>query len=119
MDIFKAIKTGDTASVIGYIENRGDLNVRDFYNMTPLIVAADKGRTNIAKLLIKAGADLNARDKINQTALHLAAGRDHAEIVKLLLEAKARRDIRAINGLTPYQFAAENGKKMAAALLKA
>jgi len=119
MDIFKAIKIGDTASVIGYIQNRGDLNVRDYYNMTPLIVAADEGMSNIAKLLIKAGADLNARDKIGQTALHLAAGRDHAEIVKLLLEAKARRDIKAINGLTPYQFAVENRMKKAASLLKA
>ena len=44
MDIFKAIKTGDKASVIEYIKNNGDLNVRDFYNMTPLIAAADEGR---------------------------------------------------------------------------
>ena len=58
MNIFKAIKTGNTASVVEFINNKGDIHVRDFYNMTPLIAAADEGRTDIVKLLIKYNADI-------------------------------------------------------------
>lgn len=77
-------------------------------NGTDLITAMIDAYVNIKE----------AQDKIGQTALHLAAARNYAEIVKLLLKAKARLNIKAINGLTAYQFAAENGQKEAAALIK-
>lgn len=118
MDIFKVIKTGDLNAVFAYIKGRGNLNVRDNYNMTPLIVAADECRADIVKILIKSKANLNLKDKIGQTALHLAAGRNNLGIVKLLIDAKADMTIKAINGLTAYGFAYENGYKEVAEFLK-
>lgn len=118
MDIFKAIKTDNIVSIIEYIKSCGDINIRDSYYMTPLILAADEGRPDILKLLIDSNADINAQDKIGQTALHLAAGRNNTEIIKLLIEAKARLNIKAANGLTAYQYATENGMKKAAMLIK-
>ncbi len=86
--------------------------------MTPLIVATDEGRLELVKLLIEAKADINDQDTVGQTALHLAAGRNYTEIIKLLIKAKARIDIKAVNRLTAFEYATENGMKEAALLLK-
>ncbi|MBN2736932.1 MAG: ankyrin repeat domain-containing protein [Spirochaetales bacterium] len=118
MDIFNAIKSNDTLFVREYIKGQGDINVRDSYNMTPLILAADQGRLEIVKLLLESTADINAQDKMGQTALHLAAGRNFTSIIKLLLQAKASLNIKARNGLRAYQFATENGMREAAVILK-
>jgi ankyrin repeat protein len=118
MDIFKAIRTGNLSSLIAYIRGGGDIEARDFYNMTPLIAAAGEDRTDMAGLIIKAGADIDAKDKIGQTALHLAAGRNNTDIIKMLIEAKADLNLKALNGLTAYQYAAENGMKESADLIR-
>ncbi len=48
-----------------------DINTRDVYGNTPLIVAASKGHSNfISKLFKKPGVDVNANNKIGWTALH-------------------------------------------------
>jgi uncharacterized protein len=104
MDIFKAIKNRDSISVSAYIKEGGNLNVRDFYNMTPLIAAADEGQSDIVKLFIKSKCDINAKDKMGQTALFIAAGRNNVEIVKLLIEAKADINIKHINPHFPDEI---------------
>ena len=117
MDIFNAIKTGDIKAVASYIKSGGDLNVRNFYQMTPLIVAAEERQAELVKLLIPK-SDINAKDKIGQTALILATGRNDAAIVKLLIDAKADLNVKYISGLTAYQTAVENGLNEVAQLLK-
>jgi hypothetical protein len=58
--------------------------------LTPLIEAAAAGRTEIARLLIEAGADPDARHRELGTALDAAARNRHLDIVRLLRERGAR-----------------------------
>ncbi|RDW92652.1 hypothetical protein BP5796_02046 [Coleophoma crateriformis] len=55
----------------------------------PLHIAAVRGYTEIAELLIDRGIDINARDSQGWTALHLATERGQHKVVKILLEKGA------------------------------
>lgn len=58
----------------------------DIPYLTPLMLAADLGYTDIAKKLIANGAQINATDYNNATALFHATREGHLEVVKFLLE---------------------------------
>jgi len=53
--------------------------------MTPLMLAAGNGQTEVAGLLIERGAAVNFEAAIGGTALHFAAKGGHLDCVKLLL----------------------------------
>lgn len=71
-----------------------DINARDKYEMTPLILTASCGRPSRVATLLRAGADIHLRDVEGKTALDYA--RQHPEpehcdaIVKLLEDAEQR-----------------------------
>jgi hypothetical protein len=56
---------------------------------TLLHTAADYGKENITRELLRLGADPNARMMNYETPLHLAAFRGRTEIARMLLEHKA------------------------------
>lgn len=56
---------------------------------TPLMVACDKGFTEIVSLLVDKGADVNVKDNYNRTALMFACQKGHIEIVSILLRKGA------------------------------
>ena len=91
-----------------YIYNHLEMKI------SPLHEAAEKGHTEIAKILLAHGANVNAtpiEGEPDDTPLHRAAKQGHLEIVKLLLENGA--DINAnIEGYTPLFFAAMHGTSM-------
>jgi ankyrin repeat protein len=81
--------------------------------MTPLMIAAVDGCTDVVRALIAAGADVNKRDHNGLTALHHAAGapdRGHTLIVDALLAAGAERAPLSPKGETPAAFARQYGK---------
>ena len=86
-----------------------------------MMIAANRGRPNIAKLLIAAGADVNARDgSALQTwsVLHIAAAEEHTEVAELLIENGADIDVLTDPSLdTPLLLAAREGNKTMAELL--
>ena len=53
--------------------------------------AAELGRFEVVKLLLKRGADINPRDRSGMTALTLSQEKGHKEIVKLLKAHGARK----------------------------
>jgi len=67
MDIWTAIRKGDSEYVQKYINDGCDLEAKDFSGRTPIIYAIcdsisstnDKSNVHIAKLLIDAGCDIN------------------------------------------------------------
>jgi ankyrin repeat protein len=61
-------------------------NMNNEYGLTPLHVAASKGDTAAAEMLIDKGADVNAKDVIGSTPLTLATFNDHTDMAKLLIE---------------------------------
>ena len=62
------------------------LNARNDQGKTPLMDAAQNGRTSILKMLLEYGADYTLIDKGGWTALHYCSFRNHNECVKTLLE---------------------------------
>ena len=61
---------------------------------TALILAAEKGRADCARLLVDAGADKEARDVGGCTALIQAALRGHTVCARLLLDAGADKNAK-------------------------
>ena len=53
---------------------------------TPLHQACAHGHTEVARILLQAGAEVNRGDLYDWTPIHIAARHGHAAIAKLLLE---------------------------------
>jgi ankyrin repeat protein len=91
-------------------EEKMDVNVRDWDELTPLIPAASAGHMDVVKLLLKEGADVNAKDKDGITALMEASIMGHVKIVDLLLKEGAEVDAPANSGVTALWLASGEGK---------
>ena len=95
IDLHTAVLKNDVKSVKEHIAAKSDLNIKEAMGgSTPLISAALFGKTEIAKLLINAGANLNIQNNDGSTALITAAFFCRPEIVKMLLVKKANKTIK-------------------------
>ena len=65
------------------IDAGADIEARNNFGRSPLLVASSKGKLSIVKLLVKAGAELCATD-YRDTCLTLAAGYGRTETVRYL-----------------------------------
>jgi hypothetical protein len=86
---------GNLDAIRQHINADSDLNKKDAYGSSPLIVAATFGKTEIARALIDAGADMKITNNEGSTPLHIAAFFCRTEIVKTLLDKGA--DKNALN----------------------
>lgn len=112
-DIHGAVVSDDMEAVKTYISEGGDLNVRDpFGGSSPLISAAVFGKSDMAKVLLEAGADINFQNNEGSTALHTAAFFCRPEIVKLLLENNADKTMTNKYGGTAYDNVAGSFDEM-------
>jgi ankyrin repeat protein len=66
------------------LDKGADLEARDQYGATALIIAASEFRTELVKLLLGKGANVNTKDRNGWTALMWATSMGHTQIVKLL-----------------------------------
>ncbi len=120
MDLIQAVMAGDGDKVKELLDNGADVDVRDRNGMTPLILAAKKGRSQIVRLLLEKGADVNAQDEVmGWTALILASALGYKSVVKLLLENGADVSIKDKNGMTALKYAIKNDYVEIAKLIKA
>ena len=71
-----------------------DIDAKDDYGQTALMLAARDGRTSVTRWLIRRGAKLDHRAKFNLTALMLAVINARVEIVRALVEAGADLTVR-------------------------
>jgi ankyrin repeat protein len=128
-EIHDAAKNGDLEKVKTLLKDNPDLVFsKDYTNgVTPLHIAAARGDTNVAKLLITHKADVNAKDNNGMTPLHYAVflapymsnNSGNKAVAELLLTHNA--DVNATNnfGATPLYFAAVAGDKDMVELLLA
>ena len=87
--LVKACREGNLEDVIVLVDGGEDINKCDQHNDTPLLMAAWKGHTDIAKYLLACeDIDVNKvnKDK-NQSPLFYASWFGHEEIVKMILVA--------------------------------
>lgn len=87
----------------------------------PLQIAAIKGWTEMAELLLSAGARsvINEKDNVyHYTPLHHAAEQGNKALVKVLLDNGADTKIKDDQGRTPLKIAEEKGYKEIVDLLR-
>jgi uncharacterized protein len=114
-----AVNAGDVARVVELIAKGANVNALDLFG-TPLHLAAAKGRTGIAVILIDRGADLEASGEPEGAhPLHTAALNGEDEVAALLIERGAKVDARDVAGRTPLMVAAGFLKPDVARLLLA
>jgi CubicO group peptidase (beta-lactamase class C family) len=89
-----AALTGDMEAIRQHIEADSDLNEKDVYGSTPLIIAATFDKNQVASALIEAGADMDITNNDGATALHVAAFLCRTEIVEVLLDKGANKYLR-------------------------
>lgn len=104
VDIHTAVVSGNVDALKQHIVAGTNINEKDPYGgSSPLISASLFGKTEIAQILIEAGADINIQNNDGSTALHLAAFFCRPEIVKMLLDKKADKLIRNNYKSTAYE----------------
>ena len=103
VSIHMAALQGNIAAIRQHIEAGSDLNEKDPYGSTPLIIAATFDKIEVARALIEAGADLNITNNDGATALHSAAFLCHKEIVEALVDAGANKYLRNNFGNTALE----------------
>ena len=83
--ILDAVDLRNIEAVKQYITAGTDVNTKDAFGTTPLLLAIFNGHKEIAELLIANGADVNAKaDEFSYTPLDSAIANDRAEIADLL-----------------------------------
>ena len=72
------------------VELGADVNARDKFGMTALMMALDSTNPEVIDLLVKLGADVNARDtSLGRTILMLAAQGNNTELIERLVRLGA------------------------------
>lgn len=106
VSLHAAVLQGNNEVVRQHIEAGTDLNQKDAYGSTPLIIAATFGKPEAADILIEAGTDLEITNNEGSTPLHIAALFGRVEIVRMLLDGGADRLKRNNEGSTAYDIVA-------------
>ena len=99
--------------------NAGDIDVCvvGSQRMTPLFIACQNGRTEIASMLLDARADAGQACFGGATPLYIACSKNRSELVKLLLKAGAPIDGVANGYYTPLLAAVTHGSEDSARVL--
>ncbi len=78
-------------------------------SMTALMVAAEEGRSDVARELLAAGADVNEKGEKGMTALHLASLAGHTDVVRILLKGGAKGNMKDNHAMTALHLASLTG----------
>ncbi|KAJ6160635.1 hypothetical protein N7470_004031 [Penicillium chermesinum] len=98
-------------------EVEADLELSNNDGMTPLYLAALKGKTKLLRLLIEKGGNINTQKKHGWTPINAASLRGHLEAVRLLLACGADITTPDETGMSPLYNACANGHTEIARLL--
>lgn len=104
--IHVAALQGNIDEIRRHIEAGSDLDEKDDYGSTPLIVAITFDKTDVAVALIEAGADLTVPNNEGSTPLHIAAFFCRTGIVESLLENGADKNLKNAAGRTALETVA-------------
>ena len=106
-NMFQAIEQGDVEIVSRLLWHGVSPDIcSDWFNRTPLHMAARYSSIEVVQLLIAHKADIEARNKDNQTPLHWATRHNSIEIAQLLISHKGEIDTRDKNNGTPLHWIA-------------
>jgi len=107
--LFDEIKRGRSREALALLLQGANLEARDRFGNTPLLLAARTARYKLVKELIELGANINHQNLIGSTAILRAATANRTKNVAILMGAGAEFNLRNNKGLTPLAAAAFNG----------
>ena len=118
-----AIKSGDVQLVLDLLGRGVDVDARDRYGQTALMLAAHAGHREVVETLIARRANVNVTAKFGLSALMLAVVAGHAEVARLLAKAGADLSVRGSGApgfadKTAHDLAVERGMLELSADLK-
>jgi ankyrin repeat protein len=107
--LLKSTAANDISSVQQLLKQGADVNISNRYAISPLYVAALNGNTEIAQLLIEAGANTAHKIAGNETILMRAARTGHADLVKILIDKKVDIHLTDTRKQNALMWAAADG----------
>lgn len=118
-----AVKHGDAQTVCALLAQGADVDARDHYGQTALMLAAHAGHREVVETLIAHRASLNITAKFGLSALMLSIVAGHAAIARILADAGADLSLRGCGApgfadKTAYDLATARGMHELAELLK-
>ena len=90
----EAIQRDDVERLGRLLNSETDINMRDRYGQTALMIAARDGRSSAVRFLVANGAALDHTAKYGLSAVMLAVINGHVDTVRILAEAGADLEIR-------------------------
>jgi ankyrin repeat protein len=119
-----AIKRGDVRTVRELLERGVDVDARDQFGQTGLMLAAHAGHLQVVETLVAHRANLNVTAKFGLSALMLAVVGGHLEVARVIAKAGANLTLRGAGApgfadKTAYDLAVERGMQDVSAELNA
>jgi rhodanese-related sulfurtransferase len=87
-----------------------DVNAVIANGTTPLMKASHKGRSDVVRMLVAAGATLDTRNDDGNNPLWFGCVGGHLDVIDILVESGIDIDNRNDNAATPLMYAASSGK---------
>ena len=88
VSLTQAVTSGDESAVAALLGNGADVNERTSGGQTALILAIVFGRTNLVRMLVRAGADPQLRDNLGLNAIEWAQRRGLTEVLEILTKSR-------------------------------
>src|SRR5262249_45698388 len=109
-----AARQGNRELVRTLLKQAADVNAAQGDGMTALHWAASKDDTEMAQLLLNAGANVGATTRLGGiTPLWLAAQNGNGRVIEMLLKAGGDANAAALNGVKPVTIAGGLGQREA------
>jgi ankyrin repeat protein len=93
-DWAQALRNGDLDALTRQLGEGADIDARDGYGQTGLMLAAAWGHVSTVRWLVEQGADLDHHAKYGLSATMLAVARGHPDVVGILVAAGADLTLR-------------------------
>ena len=97
-DLHAAVVRGSLSEIERTVRDGADINIRDGFGRTPLMVAAYRRDIAVARALIELGANVNALEHRSYDVITIAAVQNDLEMLKLAIASGG--NVRAIT--SPY-----------------
>lgn len=101
---------GSLESLKKSLDENQDLEVRDYWDRTPLLIAISMGDIEKSAALVSWGANLHAVGRCGKTSMQYAIDSNNLEMLRWLIEKDISIEIENAHGDTPLIYAAEKGK---------
>jgi ankyrin repeat protein len=119
----QAAIVGDTPTLVRLLAEGADLNARDRFGQTALMLSARHGRAQSVRFLLDNGAERDVTAKFGLSALMLAIVNRHHSVARDLVDRGADLSLRGrgapgFAGKTAYDLASEAGQPDLAAHIR-